>query len=46
MKCSLCNNQGWLLSNDEDWSDEIQKCDECNVFKSDKEAQVFEGQRK
>jgi hypothetical protein len=42
MECSLCDNQGWFLSNDADWNDEIQKCDTCNVFKSDKEAQEFE----
>jgi len=46
MECSLCDNQGWFLSNDVDWNDEIQKCDTCNVFKSDKEAQEFEAQKK
>lgn len=46
MECSLCDNQGWFLSNDADGNDEIQKCDTCNVFKSDKEAQEFEAQRK
>ena len=24
-----------------DWQDEIQKCDNCNVFKHDEEAQMF-----
>ena len=43
MECSLCDNQGWFLSNDADWNDEIQKCDTCNVFKSDKEAQNYKG---
>ena len=25
----------------EDWNDEIQKCDNCNVFKYDEEARMF-----
>jgi len=41
MECSDCNNQGWILSNNEDWNDEIQKCDNCNVFKYDEEARMF-----
>ena len=32
MECLDCNNQGWILSNNEDWNDEIQKCDNCNVL--------------
>ena len=39
--CEDCNNKGWVLSNDEDWNDEIQKCDSCNVFAYDEEAQMF-----
>ena len=39
MECLDCNNQGWILSNNEDFNNEIQKCDNCDVFKSDKEAQ-------
>ena len=39
--CLDCNNQGWILSNNEDWQDEIQKCDNCNVFKHDEETQMF-----
>ena len=39
--CEDCNNKGWVLSNDEDWNDEIQKCDSCNVFAHDEEAQMF-----
>ncbi len=41
MECLDCNNQGWVLSNNEDWEDEIQKCDNCNVFAYDEEAQMF-----
>jgi hypothetical protein len=39
--CEDCDNKGWILSNDEDWNDEIQKCDNCNTFKHDEEAQMF-----
>mgnify|MGYP001496768955 FL=1 len=39
--CEDCNNKGWVLSNDEDWNDEIQKCDSCSVFAHDEEAQMF-----
>lgn len=41
MECLDCENKGWILSNNEDWQDEIQKCDNCNVFKHDEEAQMF-----
>ena len=38
MECLDCDNKGWVLSNNEDWQNEIQKCDNCNVFKYDEEA--------
>ena len=42
MCCEDCNNQGWIVSfNSEDLKNEIQKCDNCNVFKHDEEAQMF-----
>jgi len=36
--CETCNNDGWIISNDESWNTEIQRCDECQQFKSDEEA--------
>ena len=41
MECLDCENKGWILSNNEDWQDEIQKCDNCNFFKHDEEARMF-----
>ena len=38
-RCECCNNKGFIFSNNEAWEDEIQKCDVCNVFKTDQEAQ-------
>ena len=37
--CSSCGDNGWVLSNDEDWNEEVQKCDTCNVFDNDEHAQ-------
>ena len=42
--CSPCGDKGWVLFNDldhdsEDWHEEVQKCDTCNVFESDAHAQ-------
>ena len=36
--CETCNNNGWVISNGESWNTEIQRCDECQQFKSDDEA--------
>lgn len=38
-RCECCNGKGFVFSNNEANEDEIQKCDVCNVFKSDREAQ-------
>ena len=38
-QCKICNDNYFILSNDEQGNDEIQKCDDCNYFKSDKQAQ-------
>jgi len=39
--CELCLNKGWLLSyNTSTNAEEVQKCDECDVFESDQEAQL------
>jgi len=37
--CEDCDGNGYVYSNDENWNDEIQKCDTCNEFSSDKDAQ-------
>ena len=39
MKCETCNNKYFIISNNESWDNEIQKCDDCNYFKTDKQAQ-------
>jgi|7_EtaG_2_1085326.scaffolds.fasta_scaffold211091_1 hypothetical protein len=36
--CEDCDGNGYVYSNDENWNDEIQKCDTCNEFSSDKDA--------
>lgn len=39
MNCELCNGVGWIDTfNTQEQVQEIQKCDECNIFKTDKEA--------
>jgi hypothetical protein len=37
-KCTTCNGKGYIFSESEDYVDEIQRCDECNVFISDEDA--------
>ena len=38
-KCELCNNKYYILTFDtKSNQDEIQKCDWCNIYKTDKEA--------
>jgi|TARA_S200002703_G_scaffold19864_1_gene16120 hypothetical protein len=39
--CEECNDNHFLLSNDENGNDDLQKCDECNYFKSDDEAKQY-----
>jgi len=39
MICETCNNKYFIISNNENWDNEIQKCDECNYFETDKQAQ-------
>ena len=37
MDCELCNGVGWIDTfNTQDQVQEIQKCDDCNIFKTDK----------
>ena len=40
--CEDCDGKGYIYSNNENWDDEIQKCDACNEFTSDKDAQKKE----
>ena len=37
--CDICNGIGWINSNNENWESETQKCDTCQVYKTDTEAQ-------
>jgi phage FluMu protein Com len=39
--CESCNGIGIVHSNNEQNHAEIQKCDDCNIFKSDAEAQTY-----
>jgi len=39
--CSFCVGHGFILSNDELGNDDLQKCDECNDFKSDDDAKKY-----
>jgi hypothetical protein len=39
MKCDLCNGAGWIDTFNTDREvQEIQKCDDCNIYKTDKQA--------
>ena len=40
-ECELCKDYGFVLSNDAEGKDDLQKCDWCNEFKSDEEAKKF-----
>lgn len=40
MKCETCNNEYYINSfNTKTEKQEIQKCDDCNIYKSDEEIQ-------
>ena len=41
MNCETCNNKYFIISNNKNWDNEIQKCDKCNYFKTDKQAQEY-----
>ena len=41
LRCELCKDYGFILSNDADDKDDLQKCDDCNKFKSDEEAKDY-----
>ena len=39
MNCELCNATGWIDTfNTQEQVQEIQKCDDCNIFKDDIQA--------
>jgi hypothetical protein len=39
--CEICNDNFFILSNDEFGKNDLQKCDECNYFKSDDDAKNY-----
>ena len=40
MKCDLCNDVGWIDTfNTKKETQEIQKCDDCNIYQTDEQAQ-------
>jgi len=40
MTCDLCNGVGWIDTfNTNSEVQEIQKCDDCSIYQTDKEAQ-------
>lgn len=40
--CELCLNKGWIWTlNTNTNIQEVQKCDDCNVFDSDEEARLY-----
>ena len=46
-KCNECNDKGWIDTYNTNTNvQEIQRCDECKVFASDKEAREFINQCK
>ena len=39
--CETCNDNYFILSNDEKGNDDLQRCDECNYFESDDDAKNY-----
>lgn len=37
--CEVCDGEHFIVSNDEDGNEQVQKCDECNIFETDEDAQ-------
>lgn len=37
--CDVCDGEHFIVSNDEEGNEEVQKCDECNIFETDADAQ-------
>ena len=43
--CETCNNKHYIFTFDtKSNEDEIQKCDDCNVFKTDEESRAWLGE--
>ena len=40
-KCNLCDDNYFILSTNETGKPDVQKCDECNKFKSDDDAKLY-----
>tara|TARA_R100000951_G_scaffold78778_1_gene66539 strand:+ start:205 stop:342 length:138 start_codon:yes stop_codon:yes gene_type:complete len=41
MRCELCNGIGWIDTfNTQEQVQEVQKCDDCNIYQTDKQAQT------
>ena len=38
-ECEICEGEYFIVSNDEDGNEQVQKCDECNIFETDEDAQ-------
>jgi len=38
-ECEVCNDLGYLYSINEAFEDEVQKCDTCNIYLNDQQAQ-------
>lgn len=38
-ECDTCEGEHFIVSNDEEGNEQVQKCDECNIFKTDEDAQ-------
>ena len=39
--CEICNGMKFILSNDKNNKPDLQKCDDCNYFKTDQEAKDY-----
>ena len=40
-ECEVCRDYGFILSNDQDDKNDLQRCDTCNEFESDEQAKQF-----
>lgn len=38
-ECDVCDGEYFIVSNDEDGNEQVQKCDDCNIFETDADAQ-------
>lgn len=41
--CENCGGKGYIHTNDENWNYLLARCDTCQVFSSDSEAQIYWG---